>query len=361
MENKGFKIKAQILMVFIIISIFMSGCAPQKAANSEKSVKRTVTDLADRKVQVPDKIQKVASFGGPTYEMIILLGQGDKIALSKPPSSKWTAKIYPGFKNVSTTNSADNPNVEDLLNKKIDTVFFWDTPKPLASMTQAGIPVVVTQKGNGNPDSAKAFQEYIKREIRIIGQTFGGDSPKIADDWCTYFDKKVKYVTSRTSKLSETEKPKVYYVRGPDALTSHGRNSYTEWYVEMAGGILVTKDSKEEMMAHPTMEEILKWNPDVIFMGRVDNTKLILDDPKWRNVKAVKENKVYTNPDGVTMWDYGSEGILLLEYIAKTLHPDLFKDLDMKKEVKEYYSKFYHYNLTDDEANRILQHLPPAQ
>lgn len=32
----------------------------------------------------------------------------------------------------------------------------------------------------------------------------------------------------------------------------------------------------------------------------------------------------------------------------------------MNKEVKEYYLKFYHYNLTDDEANRILQHLPPA-
>ncbi|ADK14782.1 MULTISPECIES: hypothetical protein [Clostridium] len=40
--------------------------------------------------------------------------------------------------------------------------------------------------------------------------------------------------------MSESEKPKVYYVRGPDALTSHGRNSYTEWYVEMAGGTLVT-------------------------------------------------------------------------------------------------------------------------
>ena len=49
-----------------------------------------------------------------------------------------------------------------------------------------------------------------------------------------------------------------------------------------------------------------------------------------------------------------------MEFIAKTLHPDLFKDLNMIKEIKNYYSEFYNYNLTDDQANRILNHMPPA-
>ena len=33
----------------------------------------------------------------------------------------------------------------------------------------------------------------------------------------------------------------------------------------------------------------------------------------------------------------------------------------MTSEVKDYYSRFYGYNLTDDQANRILSHLPPAK
>lgn len=362
MKNKKLKIKAWVLVVFMILSAFINGCSQKKAAttNNESPTKRVVTDLSNRKVDVPNKINRVASLVGPSYEKLMLLGQADKIALSMPISSKWAAKVYPDIKKVPTTPSFADPNVEDLISKKVDVVFFWDTPKPLNKMTSSSIPVIVTQKSNGNPDSVEAFQKCIKQEVNVFGQTFGGDAAKIADDWCAYFDKKVEYVTSKTSKLSETEKPKVYYVRGPDALTSHGRNSYTEWYVQMAGGTLVTKDSKEELMTKPTMEDVLKWNPDFIFMGRVDNTKLILEDPKWSNVKAVKDNKVYVNPEGVFYWDYGSEGVLLLEFIAKTLHPDLFKDLDMNKEVKEYYSKFYHYNLTDDEANRILNHLPPA-
>jgi len=49
-----------------------------------------------------------------------------------------------------------------------------------------------------------------------------------------------------------------------------------------------------------------------------------------------------------------------MEFVAKTIHPELFQDLDMIKEIKKYYSKFYRYDLTDEEANRILKHLPPA-
>jgi len=59
-------------------------------------------------------------------------------------------------------------------------------------------------------------------------------------------------------------------------------------------------------------------------------------------------------------WDYSSEGPFLMEYIAKKLHPELFTDLDMTKEVKDYYKRFYGYDLTDDEANRILSFMSPA-
>jgi len=56
-----------------------------------------------------------------------------------------------------------------------------------------------------------------------------------------------------------------------------------------------------------------------------------------------------------------SEGTLLMEFIAKTLHPELFQDLNMVQEVKDYYAKFYNYTPMDDQANRILKFLPPAK
>lgn len=319
-----------------------------------------VTDLAGRTVTVPANVTRVASLVGPGYEKMIMLGQTGKMVTRGSVSSPWALKVAPDLKNVPTVANAQDPNVEDLLSKNTQVVFFWDTKTPLEKMNASGLPVVVTQVGTGNPDSAEKFLSFEKQEVQLFGQVLGPEAKKKADDWCTYFDEKVKYVTSRTSNLTPDQKPKVYYVRGPDALTTHGRNSYTEWYVELAGGDLVTKNTEKEIMTSVTMEQVLAWNPDVIFMGRVNNTTLITDDPKWSQVKAVKDGKVYVNPYGVMYWDYSSEGPLLMEYIAKKLHPELFTDLDMTKEVKDYYKRFYGYDLTDDEANRILSFMSPA-
>ena len=47
-------------------------------------------------------------------------------------------------------------------------------------------------------------------------------------------------------------------------------------------------------------------------------------------------------------------------WAAKTLHPDKFADVDMVKEVREFYSTFFGYQLSDDDAQRILDGNPPA-
>lgn len=46
-------------------------------------------------------------------------------------------------------------------------------------------------------------------------------------------------------------------------------------------------------------------------------------------------------------------------WLAKTLHPDRFRDLDIVKEMRDYYRQFYHYPLTAEEARLILAHQPP--
>jgi len=91
----------------------------------------------------------------------------------------------------------------------------------------------------------------------------------------------------------------------------------------------------------------------------VASTDLIMNDEQWKDIKAVKNGKVYVNPQGAFYSDYGSEGTLLLLYLAKTFYPDKFTDLDMVKETKYFYETFYGYKLTDDEASRILSHLDP--
>jgi len=314
-----------------------------------------ITDQEGRVVTIPANVTRVAAISGQAYEKLILLNQTDKIAvtMSAWTNLPWSSRIAPQLKGIPIE---DDPNVEDLMSKKVQVVFCRSYDGTKEKLNSTNIAAVVTQKNSGNPDNVDSFVKYVKQEIALYGEVMGPDAKKTADKWGAYFDQKVNYVTSRTANLTDSQRPTVYYAR--DATTTQGKNSYPQFYVEMAGGKYLSGDT--EGIETITPEQLLVWGPDVIFVGRVNSTDIIMNDSKFSNLEAVQNNKVYLCPLGIVYWDYGAEGVLLMEYFAKTLHPDLFEDLNMTNEVKDYYSRFYHYNLTDDEANRILQHLPPA-
>ena len=102
------------------------------------------------------------------------------------------------------------------------------------------------------------------------------------------------------------------------------------------------------------LEELLRWDPQFIGVGRQYSAQLILGDPRWAGTTAVKTDLVRELPDGVFYWDGSTEGILLMLYLAKALHPDRFPDLDLTDEVRAYYRRFYGYSLDAHEAALLL-------
>jgi iron complex transport system substrate-binding protein len=44
----------------------------------------------------------------------------------------------------------------------------------------------------------------------------------------------------------------------------------------------------------------------------------------------------------------------LLSWLAQKNYPDLFKDIDMEKEVHTYYEKFYDVQLSPEEINFVF-------
>lgn len=103
------------------------------------------------------------------------------------------------------------------------------------------------------------------------------------------------------------------------------------------------------------MESLLEWDPIVIIVGRQYSKSLVTRDPRWQPITAVKTGRVYELPEGVFYWDGSSEGVLLMLYLAKTLYPERFTDLDLRKEIREYYARFYHHALSDQAIDRMLQ------
>jgi iron complex transport system substrate-binding protein len=318
----------------------------------------TVVDMAGHRVAVPAEIHHVAALEVLGYEKMFLLGQSSNLALMNATDAPWMERTNPRVKQIP--KFLNEPDAEELMNMHIDLALFsYDPEKTRDKLNSIGIPGVVSQPSGQIIGDARTFQEVTKRNMRMYGEIFGGIAQTRAEQWCSYFDEKIRYVTSRVAAIPEGQRPHAYYLRGPSALMTQGRNSNTLWYGEMAGGKMISKDLSFAGRGPVSMEELLAWDPEYIFVGRMYSPDLVMKDPRWKDVRAVKEGKVYQNPEGVFYWDGSSEGILLMEFMAKKMYPELFQDLDMKKEIVDYYARFYNYRLTDAEAGKILQGKAP--
>lgn len=319
---------------------------------------RMVTDMSGKSVAVPQSIQRVATLEVLGYEKMFLLGQSDKIVLMNKTNAPWMTQTNPHVKQIP--KFYEEPDAEALMNMKIDLALYaYDPVKTREKLRSIGIAGVVSQPSGYYISSAQMFEDLMKRNMRVYAELLGGDAKNRAEEWCQYFDDRVRYVSSRVASIPQNERPHIYYLRGPAAIVTQGRNSHTLWFGEMAGGDLMALHRDMPDHGAVSIEDILAWNPEYIFVGRMFSPALVLKDPRWRDVRAVKEGKVYQDPEGVFYWDGSSEGVLLMEFMAQKMYPDRFADLDMAKEVKDYYARFYRYQLTNDEAEKILQGKTP--
>jgi iron complex transport system substrate-binding protein len=346
-------------LTLAVVLLFMI-LLPFSRAGAAAAPMKTVTDRNGRTVQVPVEPKKIACFFGPSYEKLFLLGSADKVAAMSLKQSPWAHKLNPALKKVVVMPSYTDPDVEKLLQLGVDLVFYWQWPQQTRRMASAGIPVVCPYDSARSPGSSAEFMRAYKEEIRFYGQVLGEKARKIAESYCSYYDDTMRRIVSITSKIPEKRKPTVYYITGRNVFATQGGAGTSRWLLEMAGGRMVSQDLKQNFL-DVTMEQVIAWDPEVILVGGLTSPDAIRNDPRWKTIRAVRENRVYTCPEGVFIWGHGSsEGHLFVLWLAKILHPDRFRSFDLVRETRDYFSRFYHYPLTGDEAMRILKRLPPV-
>jgi iron complex transport system substrate-binding protein len=80
-----------------------------------------------------------------------------------------------------------------------------------------------------------------------------------------------------------------------------------------------------------------------------------MNDPALATVPAVKNGKVYTEPEGTYPWSVRSaEGVLMPVFLGTILHPDKFADLSLADVTKTFYKDYYGYDLSQEQLDAIL-------
>jgi len=350
------KISFLITLVLISTGFFMMTfrCIPVYAEDY-----KIITDMCDNKVEVPVNPKRIACMHCVSPEKIMTLGKGDSICLMAE-QSPWAYKLFPEIKNARS-NKGVTP--EQMLDMKIDFVLYTPGMTKEEPYRSAGLTTVCAFSAEKRPMNLDEFMENFERQIDLFGDLLGPDAKARADRYNQYFDKKVKQILSITSRIEKTDRPSVYYggLHG-SMLGSQGKGSFMHWNTEVSGGNFLPQ-ALNDNHATATMPQVLSWDPDIILLsGYVDSIDIIKKNPEWSSMRAVRNGRVYRLPRGVHTWDHASsEGVLLMIYMAKRFHPDLFKDWDMIQEMKTFYSEIYGKTITDDDAERILQNLPPTQ
>lgn len=105
--------------------------------------------------------------------------------------------------------------------------------------------------------------------------------------------------------------------------------------------------------AEMSVENMIKENPEVIFIWWISSLqpKDVLNNPKFKSIKAVKNKQVYKLP---TMDIAGPRTPLIVLYAALKTHPEAFKGVDINKIVADYYKVMF--GLEGEKVKPFLWH-----
>lgn len=348
----------KILIFFALVAIIAFGITMlrnEKTATSGNT--RWITDMTGKKVQVPDPLTRVALFGGPTGQIAYILGARDQLCAvtNTLKGSDLVLAFDPSIKELPGPRSTSGHiNVEALLISRPQLVIAGKLDGSIVRK-KTGIPVAYTVS-TMNHDS-----NLLKNEIRFYASVFGKEAR--GEKYIAYLDKTLAFVKSRTASIPVEKRKKVFNGYGPKHLVTLGGDTFMHERITTAGcsdatsGVSTAgvKEGLHSGLSEMSMEKVLGWNPDILVIDS-GTAEEVYRDPRWKTVSAIRNRQVFKQPVGVFIWDRptAEAAVLYPLWLAKTAYPELFADVDMVKEVKKFYGEIMSFNLSDAQAQMIL-------
>ena len=334
-----------------------------ESETTESTGTRTIVDHTGAEVVLPEKIERVVISSILPLPSVYCLfrGSADDIVGIHPSSmaaaeNSYLLNVFPEIANADTSFVENGEvNIEQLLALKPDVVFYNASNTEEREMyDNAGIPAVGFSVSMSDYDCVETYADW----IQLLGDIYGEQDT--ANEIISEGRNVADEIKSVTSTIADEDKPKVLilfnYADG--IIKTSGSNFFGQYWIETAGGINVAADLSGTPEIN--MEQVYEWDPDIIFITNFspyqpdDLYNNTIDGDDWSNVTAVKNQQVYKFPLGMYRWfPPASDTPLVLKWLASKIQPALFKDMDMDQEIKDYYEKYYHVTLTDEDLQKI--------
>ncbi|ECP9225746.1 TPA: ABC transporter substrate-binding protein [Campylobacter jejuni] len=348
--------KKYLKLFFIILGIF--------GANLTLAKEIVVKDVLDREVKLNLPAKRIAL--GFYYTDFLAVGGvkslDNVVGFSKAVWTDWTpasweldSKTLPQLNSIADFGEVEvgTFSVEKVLSLKPDLLILaaWQYEvirEDLAIFEKHNIPVVVIDYNQESVAKHSLSTEILGQEEKVL---------ELVD----FYKSRISVIQERI-KSASLPKPKIYIEfgnKGPQENSFTFGNDMWGALIELAGGENIAKNLvKKWGVINP--ELVLKANPDVIIItGResdleknkeamvmgfnIEENEALkrLERFKFRkgyeNLNAIIHNKLFGayHRASTTLAD-----VAMVEFIAKTLYPSLFKDIDPLKTYLDFHQKF---------------------
>lgn len=267
------------LTLLVLSSLMLAACSGQAEQKNEKT--RTITHEAG-KTKVPEKPKKVVALEFSFVDALDELGI-TPVGIAQENKTDVSGLLGKDIE-FTEVGTRQQPNLEVISSLQPDLIIGdFNRHKGIYKQLQEIAPTIILKSRNAtyeeNIDSFKTIAE-------AVGKT------KQMNDRLALHEERLQ---AAKKKVDPNDDRKVMVgVFRADSLTAHGETSFDGELLEKIGiENAVTKTAEPTVTI--TLEQMVKWDPDVIFMAEAD-PKLLKEwknNPLWNQITAVKNGEVY--------------------------------------------------------------------
>lgn len=315
---------------------------------------REVTDSAGRKVEVPDRIEKVFAAGPPASILLYMLAPEKMTGWPDPPRTEERPFIAEKYRDLPAlgrlTGRGGTANLEVVLKSAPDLILDFgsvrDTYVSLADnvQQQTKIPYILI---DGRFEATPAA-------LRLLGSALGLQAR--GEELAKYVETIFARIDGALAGVPAEKRPRVYLARGPDGLETGVTGSINTEIIERAGGRNVADAGGQKGLVRVSIEQVIVADPEIVLTWDRTFFDSIRKDPLWAGVRAVREARVYLAPTAPFGWidrPPSLNRIMGLQWLAGLFYPDKLP-ADLRESTRTFYRLFYHVDPSEAELDTLI-------
>lgn len=361
------KVISFVLVLLLLLSL--CACDGQKGPNGDAN-EITVTDMIGREVTVtPGSYKRVVCIGAGALRMYCYIGDvallagvedidnttlGERPMMFDSVARPYVLAFGESFHKLPSCGVggplAQVAEAEKILSCNPDIVIseFEDVAKSNALQQQLGVPVITLGAGADG-----VFDEKFAGTMELLGKVFGKEEK--AAKLVKYVADEKTAIEARVADIREEEKPSVYICGlGNWGTTNHLMTAENYISFRIAGVKNVVSGLSNQGIGAIEEEKFVELGEkmDIIILdaAAVKNIKPLYAEDKtmFDTCKAWKNGEVYLEMAYNAYYTNYEIALINTWFIAKTVYPEAFADIDLTAKTNEVTKMFLGVELAEE-------------